>query len=62
MIKDCDERTFKVDSKGNVTLLPQFSEVVTDQAGNAVIKAQPYHDKDGNIIFPGTICKDYGIK
>lgn len=57
-IKDSEERTFKVDSKGNLTLLPEFSEIILDKSNKAVIKAQPYHDEQGNIIFPGKVLNE----
>ena len=54
VIKDFDYRTFKVDSKGKLTLLPNFSEVMLDRDGKPVIKVNPYH-KEGKLVFPGKI-------
>ena len=56
-IKDFDYRTFKVDIKGNLTLLPNLSEVVLDKNGKPVIKVDPYHEDD-KIVFPGKLVDE----
>lgn len=57
-IKDFDYRTFKVDTKGNLTLLPELSEVMLDKQGKPVIKVNPYHGEDGKIVFPGKLITE----
>lgn len=56
-VKDFDYRTFKVDTKGKMTMLPESSEVMLDKAGKAVLKVDPYHEND-TIVFPGKMLTE----
>ena len=45
IIKDFENRTFKVDNSGKMTLLPDLSEVILDKSGNAIINVLPYQEE-----------------
>lgn len=62
-IKDFDFRTFLVDSKGNLSLLPQNSNINLDKDGKALMLSNPFLNKDGITEFPNKILyEDNSIK
>ncbi len=62
-IKDFDFRIFLVDSKGNLSLLPQNSNINLDKDGKALMLSNPFLNKDGITEFPNKILyEDNSIK
>ncbi len=57
-VKDFDFRTFKVDKSGNMTLLPDHSEVILDKDGKPVILEQPKANPDGTTVFPNKVFSE----
>jgi hypothetical protein len=57
-IKDFDQRTFKIDKKGSLTLLPDFSEIELDKNGKAVIIDQPQVNPDGTTIYSNKVFNE----
>ncbi|MBQ3643962.1 MAG: hypothetical protein II961_05145 [Candidatus Riflebacteria bacterium] len=57
-LKDFDFRTFKVDKKGQMTLLPDSTEVVLDKKCQSVIVEQPVFTEEGKTIFPKKVFKE----
>lgn len=53
-IKDSENRTFKVDNSGKMTLLPDSSEIILDKSGKAIINVLPYQE-DEDIVYPGKL-------
>ncbi len=52
-VKDFDSRTFKIDKKGNLTLLPASTEVTLDKNGKSVIiEETKFNTETGTTSFP----------
>lgn len=49
-----DSNTYKIDKTGNATVLPENSQIVLDEADNAVISVYPY-EEEGKTVYPGKL-------
>lgn len=62
-IKDFDFRIFMVDSNGNLSLLPQNSNINLNKDGKPLMLSNPFLNKDGITEFPNKILnEDNSIK
>ena len=57
-IKDFDFRTFMVDKKGNLSLLPQDSNINLDKNGKPLMLSNPILNKDGITEFPKKVLNE----
>ena len=58
-LKDFDSRTFQIDKKGNMTLLPNSSEVTLDKNSKAVVIEETKFDNEkGVTLFPRKVFND----
>jgi hypothetical protein len=57
-IKDFDLRTFMVDSKGNLSLLPQNSNINLDKNGKPLMLSNPILNKEGITEFPNKVLNE----
>ena len=55
-LKDFDNRTFKIDKKGQMTLLPESTEVTLDKNGKSVIiEETKFNNETSTTIFPNKV-------
>lgn len=56
-LSDAEQRTFKVDKSGNVTLLPANSQIVLDKSEKAVVSVIPYEENE-KTVWPGKLLSE----